>query len=425
MFNEAQWIGRTIGGAYKLEKLLGSGGMGAVFQAHHLRTGGKLAVKLTNPSRGMHEAFRKRLLQEATIISRLSHPHIVQVHDVGEDLEGNPYLVMEMLTGEDLATLISRNGPLSLKETLNMAQQVGSGLHAAHQQGIIHRDVKPQNIFVTHSQIAEHSQNYYKVLDFGISRINGTSMGTTDGAVLGTPCYISPEAVQGQPVDARADQYALAVMIFYAITGRVLFESNEPLACMFKTVHEIPPPLRSFNPKITEAFENAIERALSKDKASRFNNIEDFISALTTSATKKTQNDIGKLRVRATAFFVGTLAAIGLLGAGWSPYKSSSRLYPKASPQFRIASPQGPSHLSGEAKKPDDVPSTAPSTVTKDQNPFDTYPSANLPSGSGPVRRQSPRRLGAQRERSVGVKQQGTPPPQSRTPEITTSEFVP
>lgn len=276
-------IGRTLARTYQIERLLGGGGMGAVYAARHVRTGGIFAVKVLHRETAADAEIYKRFQDEARTVSALRHPHIVQVTDFDQDEEGNPFIVMELLEGEDLYQRLCRVGKLPLEQVLDIGRQVGSALHAAHEKGIIHRDIKPQNIFLVRHELADMVSEVAKVVDFGISKIRRTGgQMTRDMTILGTPQFMSPEAALGQnsQLDGRADQWSLAVIMYLALTGRLPFDGENLVGVLYMVVHEQPVPLPQLAPEVPEHVVAAINRAMSKKKDERFPRMADFVRAI-------------------------------------------------------------------------------------------------------------------------------------------------
>ncbi|HNI59729.1 MAG TPA: protein kinase, partial [Pseudomonadota bacterium] len=197
--------------------------------------------------------------------------------------DGTPFIVMELLEGEDLYQRLCRVRKLPLPEVIEIARQVGSALHAAHEKGIVHRDVKPQNIFLVRHEIAEMVTEVAKVVDFGISKIRRTGgQMTRDMTLLGTPQFMSPEAALGQnsALDGRADQWSLAVIMYLCLTGRLPFDSENPVGVLYMVVHEKPVPIKQLAPDLPDHIVAAIEKAMSKRKDDRFPRMVDFVKAV-------------------------------------------------------------------------------------------------------------------------------------------------
>ncbi len=279
----ADMIGRTLARTYQIERLLGGGGMGAVYAARHVRTGGMFAVKVLHRETAADAEIYKRFQDEARTVSALRHPHIVQVTDFDADEDGAPFIVMELLEGEDLYQRLCTVGKLPLDQVLDIGRQVGSALHAAHDRGVIHRDIKPQNIYLVRHELADMVTEIAKVVDFGISKIRraGAQM-TRDMTILGTPQFMSPEAALGQnsQLDGRADQWSLGVIMYLSLSGKLPFDGENLVGVLYMVVHEQPVPLKELCPDVPDHVINAIARAMSKKKDDRFPRMADFVRAI-------------------------------------------------------------------------------------------------------------------------------------------------
>jgi hypothetical protein len=276
-------------GKYQIIRLLGAGGMGAVYEASHTEIGKRVAVKVLSPAIAAVPGTRARFLREAQLTSRVRHPHIVDVTDMGSDA-GQTFLVMELLSGEDLAERIRRTGPLSSQDLADIMLPVCSAVVEAHRAGITHRDLKPQNIFLAEGPHATQP----KVLDFGISKGNdvvGTGSLTGTGAMIGTPFYLAPEQI----MDARAagpqsDQYALGVIMYECLTGSRPFEAESLFVVFQAIVAGAPPPPRQLRPEIPAGLEGIVLRAMSIDPAARFESTSGLGRALLPFASSRMQS---------------------------------------------------------------------------------------------------------------------------------------
>jgi serine/threonine-protein kinase len=245
--------------------------------------GKRVAVKvLHGVAAADREAFA-RFRREAEIASRIGHPNIVQVHDFNVLPSGTPYLVLELLDGEDLAHRLTR-GPLPLEEALAITRQIGAALHAAHKADVVHRDLKPGNIFLASLEIGGELVDQVKVLDFGISKIRGSqTVVTQESAMLGTPQYMAPEQALGKnsELDARTDVFALGAIVYEMLSGQALFAGSSLAAVVYKVVFEPTPPLQQAAPHVPASVAAAVEQALAKDPAQRFGDVGAFVTALT------------------------------------------------------------------------------------------------------------------------------------------------
>jgi len=275
-------VGAVLGETYRIEGLIGRGGMGAVWAAEHLRLPGKhVAVKvLLDPGAGGEEMLQ-RFRREAEIASRLGHPNIVEVLDFNTLPTGQPYIVLEYLQGETLAARLG-SGRLQLDEALAITRQIGSALQAAHRAGVVHRDLKPDNVFLCTPE--EDVPTRVKVLDFGISKIRGSqSLRTQDAVLMGTPQYMSPEQATGKntTVDARTDVFALGAIVYEMLGGQPAFAGGSLAEVVYRVVHGQPMPLRELAPALPDHVIEAVERALQKDPAARHQDVGSFVLELT------------------------------------------------------------------------------------------------------------------------------------------------
>jgi hypothetical protein len=275
-------IGSTISDTYEITRLLGQGGMGAVWEARHLRLPDKrVAIKLLVGD-DVREGLFARFQREAEITSKLGHPNIVGVLDFNTLPSGAPYIVLELLLGESLADRL-RRGPLPLPQALDIVRQIGSALHAAHRAEIVHRDLKPDNVFLIPSPEAGGPEQV-KVLDFGISKMRSGSVPskTLDATMLGTPQYMSPEQANGEnsKVDARSDVWALGAIAYEMITGHRAFPGDSLAAVVVRIVAQPSPTLLDV-PGVPNHVAAAVDKALAKDPAERFADVREFVSALT------------------------------------------------------------------------------------------------------------------------------------------------
>ncbi|MEP6651878.1 MAG: serine/threonine-protein kinase [Myxococcales bacterium] len=291
----------TLLGRYEIRRLLGRGGMGCVYEAVHRDLKKRVAIKTLLPALAANSEARMRFMREGESASRIHHPHVVDVTDVGA--EGKViYLVMEYLQGEDLSTLIARQGALSPGQTVDIMLPVAAAISTAHEMGVIHRDLKPENIFLATSTVG--GEFHPKVLDFGISKVtsdNATMVLTGTGAIIGSTFYLPPEQLQrARSADAQSDQYAIGTIIYECVTGERAFE-GENLYAVLKHIAEgryVPPRIRQ--PNLPLALEGLIVRALSLDPAGRFGSVKELGAALLAFANPHA-------RAVWTTFFQGAL----------------------------------------------------------------------------------------------------------------------
>ena len=261
--------GTVLGETYEITELLGQGGMGAVWAAKHLRLPGKrVAIKVLHGLAASDRESYARFRREAEIASRIGHPNIVTVHDFNVLPSGTPYLVLEYLEGEDLAHRLVR-GKIPLPAALAIARQIGSALHAAHKADVVHRDLKPGNVFLVPTEIGGELVDQVKVLDFGISKIRGSqTVQTQDSVLLGTPQYMAPEQALGKntEIDARTDVFALGAIVYEMLSGRPAFLGDTLAEVVFKVVYDKQPPLAELAPELPKNVVDAVEQALAKDR---------------------------------------------------------------------------------------------------------------------------------------------------------------
>jgi serine/threonine protein kinase len=274
-------IGTVLGQRYKILSVLGEGGIGAVFLAEDLQSPAtRVAVKLLKRDVAHDPIVLARFEREAVAMQALAHEHIVAALGYGKSPEGDMCLVMEHVEGETLRRMMKRVKEPPLWGVLEIARQLASALVRAHGLGVVHRDLKPENVMVT--WLGE-GRPWIKVLDFGMARLlqggPGTPL-TRKGAVFGTPEYMPPEQAMGQPVDARADQYAFGVIVFEMIAGSRPFKGKSPLETLQKQIREAPPKLREVAPSTPAGIEAAIERMLAKKPDDRFPDVASAAAAL-------------------------------------------------------------------------------------------------------------------------------------------------
>ncbi len=276
-------MGTLLGDTYRIEKLIGEGGMGAVYEASHVRVPRRFAIKMLNAMALADPDVFQRFRREAEIASSLGHENITQVFDFNHTPDGVPFMVLELLKGEDLQQRLHRVGKLTLMETAELLEQVASGLEAAHEQGIVHRDLKPPNLFLCPRS---KGGDRVKILDFGISKItNSTSMATQTGALLGTANYMSPEQADGRvgEIDARTDVFALGCILFECLTGQLAFDGPTLMGTLYDIVHNAPADLRTLEPDLPHGIQQVIMGALSKSLSTRTPTVgallNDFLAA--------------------------------------------------------------------------------------------------------------------------------------------------
>ncbi len=273
----------VVQGRYRILQRLGAGGMGTVYLGEHLLIRRKVAIKTLHTHHAQNPDIVERFHREALAATSVGNPHIVEVLDMGyfED-DGAPFMALEYLEGRDLGDLIAREGPLPIGRVVRIVLQACEALSAVHACGIVHRDLKPENLFLVQRGDTE---DFVKVLDFGISKLEGAEgVGgriTVTGAALGTPQYMAPEQTQGLPsIDHRADLYALGGVLYYALTGRAPLEASNLPMLFVKICNEAPAPLSQIRAGIPIGLDAIVQRLLQKEPESRFSSCEELSHAL-------------------------------------------------------------------------------------------------------------------------------------------------
>jgi len=263
--------GRALG-PYQIVSVIGQGGMGTVYKALQPSLNRHVAIKVLPSYLAQDEDFVQRFRHEATIAASLQHPNILNVYDVGEE-EHLHYIVMQLLEGCTLAQLLEREKALPLARTARIISQMASALDCAHQHDLVHRDVKPSNIFVGPGDHAT-------LMDFGIVKaLSGTRL-TRTGVTVGTPEYMSPEQIEGQPLDHRSDLYSLGVVLYQMLAGRVPFVADTPNSVLYAHVHKPPAPPSQLNPSIVQPVEAVVLKAIAKDPQVRYQSGAEMATAL-------------------------------------------------------------------------------------------------------------------------------------------------
>jgi serine/threonine protein kinase len=283
---EDELLHTVLGERYRIESFVQRGGMGTVYLARHIVLDKPVAIKVLNDIKD--EVAQKRFLLEAKSACHVNHEHIVNITDYGVLADGRPYLVMEYLQGQALDALIAK-GPLPVPRVCRIAEQIALGLQAVHDKGILHRDLKPGNVFL----LERHRRDYVKILDFGIAKVvtdRPSETGpdglpyrpTQEGMVLGTAEYLSPEQALGEPLDHRVDQYALGCILFEMLTGEVPWKGTSAMATVVKRLNEEPPSPRQRRPDLNlpPSLDAVVVRALSRTRDKRYPSMNDLAAAL-------------------------------------------------------------------------------------------------------------------------------------------------
>lgn len=257
-----RYVGQTLDNRYRIDKIIGVGGMAVVFRAFDILAGRNVAVKILKDDIARDEVSVKRFINESKAVSMLSHPNIVTIYDVSVRSDAK-YIVMEYIEGITLKNYMLKKGKMETGEILSMIEQVLGALEHAHQKGIVHRDIKPQNIMLLKNGIV-------KVTDFGIAKLPNAETVTVKDSAIGTVFYISPEQASGSKIDARSDIYSLGVMMYEMATGRLPFTADSPVSVALMQINDTARPVREENPDIPLGLSQIIERAMNKDPELRY-----------------------------------------------------------------------------------------------------------------------------------------------------------
>jgi eukaryotic-like serine/threonine-protein kinase len=337
-------VGEKVGGRYEIEELVGHGGMSSVYKAHDSLLERHVALKVLHEQYSDDDDFVERFKREARSVAQLQHPNIVTVIDRGEE-DGRQYIVFEYVDGENLKERVVREGRLDIREALEIALEVARGLAFAHEQGLVHRDVKPQNVLL-------NGDGRAKVTDFGIARTLDVDGMTQTGTVLGTSNYIAPEQASGQPVDAHSDVYSLGAVLYELLTGDVPFPGENFVAVAMKHLHEPAPNLLDVRKDVPLRVAAAVDRALEKDPEQRFPTMDAFAAELDACLAELDRGEAGdatmviparqrgakqRKQVSRWPLVIGALAllavaaiAIGLLALGGNDDNGTVSLTPVA-----------------------------------------------------------------------------------------------
>lgn len=275
-------VGQVVGGRYRIESLLGSGGMGVLYVAEHLFTHRRVALKLLHPERGDDlEQLQARFLSEARTAAAVRHPHVVDVLDMGTDEQGMPFLAMELLEGFSLDQLLKAEKELSPEQALAWLLPVIGALAVLHDAGIVHRDVKPSNLFLCRTA---SGRLVPKLLDFGLARAVSDLRLTRSGVVIGTPLYMAPEHASGADVGPQADVWSLGVVLFECLAGRSPYQATDGSVLATQVLAGHVQPLHVVRPDLPVPLSNAVERALRRDLTLRYQDMREFAKGLLAGA---------------------------------------------------------------------------------------------------------------------------------------------
>ena len=268
-------LGATVGDTFSIVRVIGEGGMARVYEGRHVRLPNKrFAIKVLHHMYAQQPMIVARFQREAEASSGIGHPNVVDVFDIGTTPDGRPYLVSEFLEGKDFATLLDERERIDAAAAVHVVRQVCRALTAAHARGVVHRDVKPENVFL----VGDMESPVVKVLDFGISKFDdgGGATLTQTGMIMGTPGYMPPEQARGGKVDHRADIYGVGAMLYRAVTGKLPFDSDDASEALTMVLTQDPPRPRSIQPSIPEALEMVIQKAMAKDPEDRHRSMTEL-----------------------------------------------------------------------------------------------------------------------------------------------------
>jgi serine/threonine-protein kinase len=344
---------------YEVLKLIGAGGFGSVYRAKHVHTDAEVALKVLKRSLNADQGMLDRFLREAKAAAAVGSEHIVRVLDAGVSQDGTAFLAMELLDGWDLKELIAREGPLTPQRLVSLMAQVLEGLSAAHAKGIVHRDMKPANVFV----VRQGDKDFVKLLDFGISKMHaastdpsagsGTAGLTMTGVAMGTPAYMAPEQFfDARNVDGRADLYSVATMLYELLGRQLPFDAQSYAELVVKVRTETPKPLLSLVPQLPASLAAAVDKGLAREKAARWASAAEFSSAITSTP------------VPASALPVRPLAT---LAGSPAPQLESSLMFGKTATPHRATPAPDSGWVAGQTPMPANTmptPQPAPSQPT-------------------------------------------------------------
>jgi eukaryotic-like serine/threonine-protein kinase len=293
-------LGSIVDDRYEVLAVIGEGGMGRVYRVRHRRLGRSFALKALRLDLARESVLTERFIQEARAAAVLTHPNVVQINDFGTLASGQPYFVMELLEGRTLTRILREEGPIDPLRCVTIARQIAEALAAAHSMGVIHRDLKPDNVILIRPTGAHMT---VKVLDFGLAKVAVSSRLTRPGVVFGTPHYMSPEQASGEPFDHRVDIYALGIMMFEMVTGRVPFEADTYMGVLSKHMYAAPPKPHAFHAPAggLPGFEEIIAGCLVKNPAERWPSMTDLARKLNALANSSVGASVAAVNGRTPA----------------------------------------------------------------------------------------------------------------------------
>jgi len=341
-------VGSVIAG-YRIESVIGRGGMAVVYRAEDSRLGRKVALKLLTPELGAQEQFQRRFIQESRLAASLDHPNIIPIYEAG-NADGVLFIAMRYVVGTDLKVAITGDVPLQPMRTLRLAEQIGDALDAAHERGLVHRDVKPGNVLLT--SFHEQTDHVY-LTDFGLTKRASSLTGglTGTGHFLGTIDYVAPEQISGKPVTAQTDIYALGCVLYECLTGRVPFHRDDDAATLWAHLVDTPPPVTAMRTDLAPPVDAVISRAMAKSPSDRFQSCHEFVQqlrlALQVPAPVSGARDRGGPE---------TAPPLGKLRAAPDVREVGRRQHPSFPPGTFPPRPRGPAHRAYESDADAEAP---------------------------------------------------------------------
>ena len=305
-------LGATVDDRYEVLAVIGEGGMGRVYRVRHRRLGRSFALKALRVDLARDPILTERFIQEARAAAVVTHPNVVQINDFGTLASGQPYFVMELLEGRTLTRILREEGPIEPGRCVAIARQIAEALAAAHAMGVIHRDLKPDNVILIRPSGAHMT---VKVLDFGLAKVAVSSRLTRPGVVFGTPHYMSPEQASGDPFDHRVDIYALGIMMFEMVTGRVPFEADTYMGVLSKHMYAAPPKPREYHAPagMLPGFEEIIAGCLAKNPDERWPSMTDLarkLNALPSTPVVGSQSNVEMRALSVSSLDIATIPTV-------------------------------------------------------------------------------------------------------------------